>query len=79
MKKVEQSEKKSFKSMLLRLEEITSILESESIELEDSIKLYEEGIKISAYCMNSLKEAELKISELKNNIDSFEKQSEDNF
>ncbi|HOJ19384.1 MAG TPA: exodeoxyribonuclease VII small subunit [Ignavibacteriaceae bacterium] len=54
--------------MISRLEEITELLESNKIELEDSIQLYEEGIAISTDCITSLKEAELKITELKNKL-----------
>jgi exodeoxyribonuclease VII small subunit len=57
---MKKNEKKSFRDMISRLEEITELLESNKIELEDSIQLYEEGIAISTDCITSLKEAELK-------------------
>ena len=63
------NEKKSFKNSLARLEEITNLLESEEIELEDALKLYEEGITLSRFCLNSLKSAELKVTELKKKIE----------
>ena len=53
-----------------RLEEIVSILEEGSIPLEESMKLYEEGIKLSEFCMQQLKNAKQKIvdiNEVKNN------------
>jgi len=65
---MKKTEKKSLKEMMLRLEEITTLLESDKIQLEDSICLYEEGIEISSFCLSSLKNAELKITELKNRI-----------
>ncbi len=55
---------KSFEELLLRLEEISEKLENEEIGLDESIKLYEEGINISKNCYNKLKDAELKITEL---------------
>lgn len=64
------NEKKSFKNSLARLEEITNLLESEEIELEDALKLYEEGITLSRFCLNSLKSAELKVTELKKKIEN---------
>ena len=63
------NEKKSFKNSLARLEEITNLLESEEIELEEALKLYEEGIILSRFCLNSLKSAELKVTELKKKIE----------
>lgn len=57
--------KNSFEDLLNRLQEITNSLESEDVGLEESIKLYEEGIKLSKICYKKLNEAELKITELK--------------
>ena len=64
------NEKKSFKKSLTRLEEITNLLESEEIELEEALQLYEEGINLSRFCLSSLKSAELKITELKKKIEN---------
>lgn len=50
---------------LKRLEEIASILEN-GTSLDESLKLYEEGIKISQNCMKQLEEAKGKISIIKN-------------
>jgi len=55
----------SFEDMLKRLQEISEQLESEEIGLDESIKLYEEGIKLFQMCAKKLEEAELKITELK--------------
>jgi exodeoxyribonuclease VII small subunit len=59
---------KSFEANIRRLEEISSRLESDDINLEDSIKLYEEGINLSKVCLEELSKAELKITTLKNNF-----------
>jgi exodeoxyribonuclease VII small subunit len=37
--------------------------------LKESIQLYEEGIKLSKICYNRLKDAELKITELKSQLE----------
>ena len=74
---MKKTEKKSFRDMMLRLEEITSLLESDKIQLEDSISLYEEGIEISAVCLSSLRDAELKITELKNKLTEISKDNPD--
>jgi len=58
----------NFEKDLARLEQISSLLDSEDVGLEESISLYEEGIKLSRSCITTLKKAELKISELKKNL-----------
>jgi len=60
----------SFEKKLIRLEEISDLLEAENTQLEDAIKLFEEGIELSKDCLLSLKNVELKITELKKKIDS---------
>lgn len=56
-----EKERLSFEEALSRLEAIVEELEDESISLEDSIELYEEGIKLSKICTNTLEQAELQI------------------
>ena len=70
------SDKTNFESKLNRLEEISSLLESENLGLEEAIALYEEGIELSKYCVTTLKNAELKITELKKKLDDISKSSE---
>jgi exodeoxyribonuclease VII small subunit len=60
---------KSFEKCLSRLEEIAGLLENDDIELEDALQLYEEGINLSRECLTSLKNAELKITELKKKVE----------
>lgn len=55
---------KSFDECYKRLENIVTILEEGEISLEDSIKLYEEGIELAKICTSKLNEAELKIKKL---------------
>ena len=68
--------KNSFEDDLKRLEEISSTLESENIGLNDSMSLYEEGIKLSKNCLQTLKKAELKITELRNELGKIAEESE---
>ena len=63
------SAKNSFENNLNRLEEISSLLESDDIGLEEAITLYEEGIELSKTCISALRDAELKITELKKKLD----------
>ncbi len=60
---------KSFEDSLRRLKEISEIIEGNEIGLEDSIKLYEEGVKLAKESYTTLAEAELKIKELKSELD----------
>ncbi|MDO8548949.1 MAG: exodeoxyribonuclease VII small subunit [Ignavibacteria bacterium] len=60
---------KNFEKCLSRLEEIANLLESDDIGLEDALQLYEEGINLSRECLSSLKNAELKITELKKKVE----------
>jgi exodeoxyribonuclease VII small subunit len=62
------SSNNSFEKSLMRLEEISELLESEDIGIEDALKLYEEGINLSQECLDTLKKAELKVTELKKKI-----------
>ena len=56
--------KSNFEENLARLEEISNLLESQEIGLEEAISIFEEGIKLSKLCASTLKKAELKITEL---------------
>ncbi|MBI1937329.1 MAG: exodeoxyribonuclease VII small subunit [Ignavibacteriales bacterium] len=59
----------SFEDSLQRLQEISDMLEKGEIGLEESIKLYEEGINLAKICFGTLKEAELKVTELKKQLE----------
>jgi len=50
-----------FEDALKRLEEITDKLETGDLSLEESLKLYQEGIKLKEWCYKYLQEAEGKI------------------
>ena len=54
----------NFESALKRLEEISDLLEDEDTPLEDSIKLFEEGIELKEFCEDKLKSAKLKIDKI---------------
>lgn len=64
----------SFEESLSRLQEISDSLESGDVGLEQSIKLYEEGISLAKVCYTTLKEAELKVTELKKQLEENIKQ-----
>ena len=54
----------NFETALKRLEEISDLLENEDTPLEDSIKLFEEGIELKEFCEEKLKSAKLKIDKI---------------
>lgn len=50
-----------FEQALSKLEKIVEEMESGELSLDDSLKKYEEGMKLSLFCTKKLKEAEKKI------------------
>jgi exodeoxyribonuclease VII small subunit len=54
----------SFEDALRKLEEIVQRLEKGELPLEESLTLYEEGIRLSRLCHTKLEEAEGKIEML---------------
>ena len=53
-----------FEESLKRLEEIVDALEAGNAPLEESIKLYEEGMKLAKSCMMQLNDAKLKLKRI---------------
>ncbi len=53
--------KKKFEDALARLEEIVKELESGDLPLEQSLKMFEEGIKLSRICNKRLEDAERRV------------------
>lgn len=51
----------NFETCLAELEKIVNKLENSDIPLDEAIKLFEEGVKMSDICRKTLKEAEQKI------------------
>lgn len=54
----------NFEAATARLQEIVAQLESGETTLEESMKLFEDGAKLSARCYEALDKAEQKITEL---------------
>ena len=54
--------KVTFEAAMKQLEQIVQELESGNLSLEDSIKKFEEGIKLSKFCSSKLDETEKKIT-----------------
>lgn len=58
------AKKKTYEEAVSRLEEIVSLLESGNLTLDESIKLFDEGNKLSGFCYKTLNDARLKVTEL---------------
>lgn len=53
---------KKFEDAMQRLEQIVESLEGGELSLEDSLKVFEEGMKLAKFCSGKLEEAEKKVS-----------------
>jgi exodeoxyribonuclease VII small subunit len=56
----------TFETAITRLEELTNQLESGTLTLDESVKVFEEGIKLSKFCENKLQNIEQRITVIEN-------------
>jgi len=76
-------ETKSFENALKKLESITRKLENEDISLDESMELFEEGIRLVRFLQTKLNEVERKVeilikeSEEKFRLEEFKEDTED--
>lgn len=56
------NEELTYEKAMTRLEKIVSLLEKNDVSLDDSIKLFEEGTRLTAFCSEKLKNAKAKIT-----------------
>ena len=61
---MKKTDEPTFEQALQQLEQIVQKLEKGELPLEDSLKLYEDGIRLSRLCHAKLEEAEGKIAML---------------
>ena len=54
--------KQTFESAMERLESIVNELESGDLNLDEAMKKFQEGVKLSKFCSNKLDETEKKVS-----------------
>ena len=57
----------TYEQAIKRLEHIISKLESNDVPLEESIELFQEGVKLSQYCDNKLKTIQQKVAQIYEN------------
>ncbi|MCS7223589.1 MAG: exodeoxyribonuclease VII small subunit [Armatimonadetes bacterium] len=73
----ETQEPLTFEKALSRLEQIVQKLEAGDLPLDETVRLYEEGMKLSAFCKSKLEEAEKKIKALSFDEETGEVEVED--
>ena len=61
---MKKTDEPTFEQALTQLEQIVQRLEKGELPLEESLKVYEEGIRLSRFCHAKLEEAEGKIEML---------------
>ena len=60
----------NFEAKLKRMEEILKQLESGDVTLEDSMKLFEEGVSITSECRKYLKEYQGKFTVIREELEN---------
>jgi len=64
-------EKLDVEKALARLEEIVKALEGDEIKLDESLKLFEEGVKLASVIKKRLEESELKVRKVLEEAEGF--------
>ena len=54
----------TYEAAMTRLEKIVTMLENDTLSLDESLALFEEGTNLARFCNKTLDEAELKITKL---------------
>ena len=58
----------TFESAMSRLEEISDVLSQNQVGLDDSLKLYEEGVMLLKFCSDKLEKADITIKRIEEEI-----------
>ena len=58
----------TFESAMSRLEEISDVLSQNQLGLDESLKLYEEGVKLLKFCSDKLEKADITIKRIEEEI-----------
>jgi len=64
-------QKLSVEEALARLEKIVQALEGEDVSLEESLKLFEEGVRLADALKKRLEESELRVRKVLEEVESF--------
>ncbi len=60
--------KQTFENAMSRLEEISELLSENNVTLDESLKLYAEGVKLLKFCNSKIEQAQIKIKDIEGNI-----------
>ena len=63
---------KNFEKAMERLEKIVEQLEEQELALDDSLKIFEEGMELSKFCYQKLTQAEQKLKKLVKTEEGFQ-------
>ena len=58
----------TFESAMSRLEEISDVLSQNQVGLDESLKLYEEGVKLLKFCSDKLEKVDITIKRIEEEI-----------
>ncbi|MHB1294275.1 MAG: exodeoxyribonuclease VII small subunit [Anaerolineae bacterium] len=72
--KIEQIETLSFEDSYARLEQVIQQLETGELSLDESVALYEEGMRLAQHCGRHLDKAQFKVTELLSAVSSEEEE-----
>jgi exodeoxyribonuclease VII small subunit len=78
MQAAQEKDEFSLEEDLQKVEEIINKMKSGQLNLEEMIKLYEEGIALLTRCKQSLEQAELKINQLSKVFNQPESEGDNN-
>lgn len=76
---VAEIESLSFEDSYARLEQVIEKLEGGELSLDESVTLFEEGMRLAQHCGQKLDDAELKVSQLLSAVADHEAAQEDLF
>jgi Exonuclease VII small subunit len=68
---------KKYEDAVQRLQEIVESLETKDETLENSMKLFEEGVALSAFCYEKLAKAEQKVIEFAENKENIQEDADE--
>ena len=60
---------KTFEEALSRLEEIVTLMEKGELSLDDTVKLYKEGVELASFCGGKLTDAKQQVTILSVGLD----------
>ena len=68
----------TFEEKIKRIDEICASMETGKLSLDESMKLYEEGMKLSKDCLDTIEKSKGKIVEIKKTMDGILEEDFDN-